>query len=34
MKYSPEDFKDKLSGYLDKPAAVKEIKHDLTEMDG
>ena len=31
MKYSPEDFKDKLSGYLDKPAAVKEIKHDLAK---
>lgn len=29
MKYSSEDFKDKLSGHLDKPAAVKEIKHDL-----
>jgi len=29
MKYSPEDFKDKLSGYLDKPAAVNKIKHDL-----
>ena len=29
MKYSADDFKDKLKGKQDKVAAVKEIKHDL-----
>ena len=29
MKYSADDFKDKLKGKQDKIAAIKEIKHDL-----